>query len=317
MKVVGYGICGPGEADKYMRTTLESFKRVCDDTIILGNNITDKERKLIKEFGFHLVEDNREWGKLQWKIKQDFVKNHVSKLNPDWCVCLDMDEELDPKFTKDSITELSKIGAAFYFFVVNLWDDGWNRPFSFPNIRLWKFDGPDLDWKQTPVHCGLSPAWTYYYGQQSPFTLIHYGLQDKNVRMSKVERYKKYDKSKQYTNPEYYHQLEYGKAEPYNAEDVKKEVVDHFKSLQLNYKNPMKKKEEKYFVIKRLKDGFTFTVLESQVEAHLRPGFELVSDKPIGENVQEQAPENALECQECGFEAKSLAGLRAHSRKHK
>src|SRR5436190_19713424 len=110
MNVVGYGICGKGEAKRYLKATLEEFKRLCDTTIILLNHAGEEERALIASYGFQMVTDDREWGKEQNHIKQDFVTHHVSKLTPDWLVCLDMDEVFEPAFTRMELERLTEEG---------------------------------------------------------------------------------------------------------------------------------------------------------------------------------------------------------------
>lgn len=278
-KLVGYGICGAGEADRYLKLTLDAF-RICDEVIILGNNITDKERGLIASYGYKLYEDNREWGKLQWKIKEDFIKNEVAKLEPDWTLCLDMDEEPDVAFSKSDLERLAKIGESFYFYVVNLWDDGYFPPSCFQNIRLWSWKSKDregfFEFKRKPVHCGLAPKWTYFYGQQSPYLLIHHGLKDKENRMRKVQRYNKYDPKAQHMKQEYYDWLRDGQAVPFDYSKVKAEVVEHFNRLKLSYKTPEFNQETKYIYIRRIKDNFEFPVPERKITNYLREGFELV-----------------------------------------
>jgi len=219
MRVVGYGICGGGEADRYMEATLKEFKRLCDETVICGNNITDKERNLINKYGFKLVEDNREWGKTQWKIKQDLVKNHIAKLNPDMCVCLDMDEVFDPNMTRQDIEELSKSPFdAFYFYIVDLWGDGYSVAHSFWNIRAWRFKPEKgLDFPQKALHCGLAPEWVWHYGYYSPYFVLHYGLKEKKDRQKKVERYAKYDPKAQFIAKTYYDDL---------AAEIKEDKLD-------------------------------------------------------------------------------------------
>ncbi len=121
--IIGYGICGGGEAQRYMKETLEEFKRLCDQVIILGNNIGQSERNLINGYGFKLVEDNREWGIQQWRIKQEFLEHHVSKITKegDMLICLDMDEVFCSHLSKEWL-ESAPLDA-YHVFVVDLWND--------------------------------------------------------------------------------------------------------------------------------------------------------------------------------------------------
>ena len=110
MRIVGYGVCGPNE--KRIVEALEDFRRLCDFTIICCNNCDQKTKETIKDFGFERVDDNREWGKYQNQIKEDFVRTHVNKLKPDVTLCKDLDEIYDPRLTREGIEELGKIGGA-------------------------------------------------------------------------------------------------------------------------------------------------------------------------------------------------------------
>lgn len=233
--IIGYGIVGGGEAKRYMRKTLDEFKRLCDVTILLGNNITDGERDLIKEYGFNLVEDNREWGKLQWKIKQDFIERDVKKLvhNGDMLVCLDMDEVFCSHIDKRWI-QIAPLDA-YHVFVVDLWNDEQHyKPEScFWNVRIWRWNG-ETKFRAKPVHCGLAPEWTYHYHRHAPFLLKHYGLMKQEDRMKKIARYEKYDPNAKYLDAKFYDMLKETSAKVFDENDmcskIEKEVADYKQS---------------------------------------------------------------------------------------
>lgn len=215
MKIVGFGICGAGEADRYMRKTMEEFKRLCDEVYICCNNATQKEIDLIEEYGFDYREDNRTWGIDQPNIKTDHLKALGDKYNPDWIIALDMDEVFAPEFTREIAehyaTEYREI--AYHFLVVNLYNDeehfahgaGIQR---FWNVRFFKYM-PEygLQYQRKSLHCGLAPPIMYQYGWYAPFYLLHYGLMKKEDRMRKVERYQKFDPNSKFKNKVYYDDL--------------------------------------------------------------------------------------------------------------
>jgi len=292
LKIVGYGICGGGEAGRYMKNTaFKSFKELCDETIILGNNITDKERTLIKEFGFHLVEDDREWGKNQHIMKEDFLKNNVALLNPDATVCLDMDEELVA--TRDKLEEWARKGQAWYVYIANLWNDGYRSDWSFWNVRFWSWGWKDklgegfFKFENRPLHCGLAPKWAYHLNLHAPFMLKHYGLKKEVDRRRKIRRYKKYDPNQVYRHPSYYRALSLNTCEPFNQEKIQFELDNHINSLNqpLNKELPMQKKNKREFLVVREKDGLTFPVPEKFISMQLKRkykgmGFKLVEEMP-------------------------------------
>lgn len=232
MKIVGIGVCGAGEADRYMRATLEEFKRLCDDVIIATCNATQKEKDLLDEYGFKHYEDNREWGKEQPNIKTDLLTK-AGELQPDWIVALDMDEVFAPEFTR---SEAERLGSgdeiAWYFLVVNLYNDrehfahdiGIQR---FWNIRFFKFlPEHGLQYQRKNLHCGLAPPIAYKYGWHAPYYLEHFGLMKKEDRQRKIERYAKYDPKALFKNRVYYDDLAKDlRAFPFDREGLLKKLA--------------------------------------------------------------------------------------------
>lgn len=212
MRIIGIGVAGQGEADRYMRKTLEEFKRLCDDVIIATCNADKKTKDLIKEYGFWQYEDNREWGKYQPDIKTDLLRR-AGKLKPDWIIALDMDEVFAPEFTRqeaEKLSESKEIG--FYFMIVNLYNDkdhfyhgvGIQR---FWNVRFFKYLSGHTEYQKKSLHCGLAPAIHYKWGWHAPFYVEHYGLMLKEDRMRKAQRYAKYDPNAKFKGKEYYDDL--------------------------------------------------------------------------------------------------------------
>jgi len=235
MRIIGIGVVGPGEADRYMRATLEEFKRLCDDVILATCNATQKEKDLIDEYGFHHYEDNREWGKEQPNIKTDLLTKAV-ELGPDWVIALDMDEVFAPEFTREEALRLAGGDEiAWYFLVVNLYNDrdhfahdvGIQR---FWNIRFFKFlPEYGLQYQRKNLHCGLAPPIMYKYGWHAPYYLEHYGLMKKEDRDRRVERYAKYDPKAQFKGRVYYDDL---------ARELKPHVFDRQQLLKKLAESP-------------------------------------------------------------------------------
>lgn len=321
-KIVGYGICGKDEP--YLEATLNEFARLCDEVIICLNNAGPWEKELITARGFSIVEDNREWGKMQYQIKEDFVKKHVAPLKPDLCVCIDMDEVFDKNLTKEGLYELYKRPfEAFYFRIINLWDDGYNPDRSFWNIRAWKFL-PPLTWPKKNLHCGLAPEWTWGRAYYVPYILKHYGLKEKERRQKKSERYKKYDPQAKFITKEYYDSLlSNPHVLPFDEDKLHQEVVDFVVSINQKYIAPME--TEKYIEI-RVPSGETIAIKESDWQFYAkRPGHELLGERKELDSViddilseqpsQEVQPQDSPElfmCNECSYRAVSKVGLHAH-----
>lgn len=235
MKVIGYGICGAGEAGRYMRETLEEFKRLCDEVVILVNAPavpTDKggdlsaEIRLIKEFGFRYVEDRREWGKYQWKIKQDLLDGPIRSIASvgDVMIGLDMDERFDRSLTREWLLQMPF--DAYHTFVVDLWNDEKHyKPEScFWKVQIWRWSG-NVEWTAKPLHCGLVPRWAASYNRYAPFLQIHKGLMRKEDRARKIARYEKYDPHAQYLAKPYYAMIRSDTAEPFDEEQVRATIA--------------------------------------------------------------------------------------------
>lgn len=288
MKVVGYGICGPGEAARYMRETLDEFKRLCD-VVVICVNVPDgytyedlkPEMDLIQQYGFRQFVDHREWGKMQWKIKEDFLKTEVSRYADvgDMVVCLDMDETLDRHLTKSWLLEAEL--DAYHVFVVDLWNDPQHyKPEScFWNVRIFRWNGI-IDFTKKPLHCGLAPEWARAYNRYAPFLLLHKGLMAKKDRERKIARYDKYDPNSQYLGKPYYAMIRSDTAEEFDEEKVhatiSAEVATYKQSRPSGPSIYMNKKEERYAYF-RNGAGMTVDVPEKHVElTKKQPGMTFV-----------------------------------------
>lgn len=214
IKIVGIGVVGPGEANRYMDKTMQEFKRLCDDVLLVTNNATQKEIDLIDSYGFNHYEDNREWGIDQPNIKTKLLTK-AGEMNPDWIVALDMDEVFAPEFTREEAERLaSGTEIAYYFMIVNLYNDEQHFAHDvgiqrFWNIRFYKY-APEygVQFQRKNLHCGLGPPIMYKYGWHAPYYVLHYGLMKPEDRTRKVERYQKYDPNGRFKAGEYYNDLQ-------------------------------------------------------------------------------------------------------------
>jgi hypothetical protein len=269
-KTIGYGVCGASE--RYLENTLKEFKRLCDHTVILCNNTDQDSIKLIQSYEFEIKHDNREWGMYQHKIKEDLVKG-LAEHNPDWLICLDMDEVFDETLTRAKFEEYADQCDAMYVYIVNLWNDGWKRKWSFDNIRAWKWNGM-TKFVNRPLHCGLAPEWAYHYGSKVPVILWHYGLKDEDKRLKKVERYEKYDPNSKFRSREYYEGLKDNTCDVLDANYIRSAIIKEVGTIKR--KNMTAKKEIKYVYVKN-PGGFIYDIPESQLAETLkRKGFEFV-----------------------------------------
>lgn len=237
MKIVGQLVCGPGEADHWLKETLDEFARLCDDVIVCLCNPTEKEKRLVRKYDFRSYEDNREWGKYQPAIKTDLLKK-IHKLGADWILVLDADETV-PTVSRETLEELTIGRESCYFYVVNLWNDEehYSRTLSFWNVRFYKSDASKgTQFLRKPVHCGNAPP--YFYTQPAkisyvPHILLHKGLMLPAARRLKAERYNIYDPRAEHKGREYYDALMVeGTGTLYNKDIVIKKIYDYIQSIQ-------------------------------------------------------------------------------------
>jgi len=278
-KIIGYGICGPGEAARYMRETLDCFKRLCDEVIILCNNCDQPELDLIDEYGFKRVNDRREWGTHQWRIKQDFIERDIKQManEGDVLVCLDMDEVLSERCTKEWLMEAPL--DAYHVFIVDLWNDPQHfKPEScFWNVRIWKWNG-ETKFKPKPVHCGLAPEWAYYYHRHAPFLLLHKGLMVEEDRLRKIKRYEKYDPHAEHLDKQYYDMLKSNTARPFDEDAMADQIAEEVATYnQTKPRQSMNKKPKQRFAYVRNPHGETVDIPEKHLAQTLkRKGFEFI-----------------------------------------
>lgn len=315
MKIVGFCVVGPSEADRYLKATLNEFKRLCDDVMIACNNTDKQTEEMIDQFGFKWYRDDREWGKFQPNIKTRLL-NEIAKLNPTHILALDSDETIDG-VTRQDLEKLEK-NFGNYFFVVNLWDAGYVPELSFWNVRFYKFDPERTAFTNKPVHCGLAPPYAYNLGVYVPFILKHYGMQNKADRAKKVLRYKKYDPNAVYKWRGFYDSLASETAgTPLDIVKLQQEVDADVKKMGLQTRKTHKIENMKYFYIKRIKDGKIMDIPEKDVTRTMATKqFELIGEAVVTSTqempVQEAPADTGALCVLCGKIFKNEQGLKLH-----
>lgn len=292
-----YIICGPGEADRYLEQVLQRTLPLVDWMLVCLNNGTDKERALLNKYSVPFVEDSREWGKEQWVIKEHFYKKHILPKNPDWLICIDADEILDLRITKDTLVSLQGRGEiAYEFLCVQLWDKedrarvdgGWG---GFYNVRYFK-NLPDVEprWVKSPLHCGLAPEYAYKWRATAEYAFIHYGYLKAEDRIRKAERYKKYDPNGVMMTRDFYWRIEHSEVGEYvSVEKLLNNI--HYRAKQPNQQKldamaEAKKKQERILYV-RNKHGIVYSMKESLAREALKRGLELVGEVP-SEDIVEQ-----------------------------
>ena len=321
-RIVGMMVVGTGDADRWLEQVFDRLDELCDDIVVACNAVDKKTIDMCNKRAHSYDYSNYEWGKKQWLIKQTLVSKDMPKYNPDWVICVDSDEILNKRFTREKAHELMNRGEiAYTFYCVHLWDredqmrvdGGWG---NFRNVRFYKYiKETGLIFQKTPLHCGLAPIYAYNWCADAEFYFKHYGYINAEDRKNKVARYKKYDPKAKYLSRDWYNSI-------ISKPILKKFDEDNF-MLSYNPKQPDLKKlktenrMEKTIYVKN-KYGRVSGVRESMLKEHLSHGCTIVAEAPeIKVNKAETPTKEIYECEICGFIAKSKAGLKAHLRKHK
>ena len=289
---IAFLVVGPGEGDRYLEQTLKQLWT--DEICICLNNADEKTKEIACKYGTIIKEDNREWGKEQWRIKQEFLKDLAARCmiegRDTWVWTLDADEIFDPRFTKEKAYELaSGHDIAWYFWCLQLWNDDQHVriDLSFPNVRFYKLT-PDmptgLEFQASALHCGLAPMYAYNYGSQSNLFFKHYGLMTFEDRQRKIARYDKYDPQAKYKGKTWYDALRNEKA---HAPPIE-EVVDRLPELIKKTKrvNPSMKKEHREIFMFRNKHGRPVPAvgIKQRDEFLMREGFSLMTTVHVNAN---------------------------------
>lgn len=286
MKIVAFMVVGDGEADRYLAKTLRQLW--ADDIAICLNNADPKTEKLVRKYASMVVVDNREWGKEQWRIKQDFLLK-VAELQPDWIWCLDADEIFDRRFTRSKAEALarSKTDVAYQFWCIQLWNDEktWRPDLSFPNVRFYKFiPSFGLHFHPTALHCGLAPLYAYKFASDSGLIFKHYGLMDRENRRRKVARYDQYDPTAKYKGKEWYaglrnesaHTLPFEENEAFYAMLKESNVIERHKN---KLPKTMNQKKARIFLFRNKHGKVVEAVGERQFNQFSKtPGFTYLQD---------------------------------------
>lgn len=265
--IIGYGVCGANE--RYITATLDQFKALCDKVVIVCNNSDQATKDLILSYGFEVREDNRVWGENQHRIKEDLVKS-LEVYKPDWLICLDMDEVFFD-MTREKFESIADQCNSMYVYIVNLWNDGWRREWSFWNIRAWKWNGV-TKFVNRPLHCGLAPEWAYHYGSYVPILLMHYGLKDKDKRLAKVERYKTFDPEAKYRSRAYYDALATDTCDVLDVQFIDSAIRCEVGTIKK--KTPPHQVDTTYYIVE--KDGKQTDIPERLLDGHIKRGYKVI-----------------------------------------
>lgn len=282
MKIAAFLVVGTGEADRWLEMVLKQLRWA--DTICVCLNRADEATKaLVYRYAKFVREDDREWGREQWRIKQDFLNAVLAEVQPDWIWCLDSDEVFDPRFDRAMAEKMaSGHDVAWYFWCLQLWNDDTHvrMDLSFPNVRFFKVV-PELGmhFLAQALHCGLAPMYAYQYGSQSGLYFKHYGLMKREDRLRKIARYDLYDPNAKYKGKSWYDGLRNERATSIPIEEAILRIPEFIhRKKPVRASKDMKRDKSVFLFVN--KAGKTVTAVgEKQREEFTKRGFRTLDMK--------------------------------------
>lgn len=321
-KLIGTMVIGEGEADRYLATTLPALQALCDDVIVLLNNVDAKTQKLVERSGVRAFKDDREWAVNQPYMKEELTKR-AYELHGDWILAVDADEILCA--TREELEDLFLLPeVAWSVYVTQLWDDETHyRPeISFWNIRLYQ-SKPEMGYRfeKKPLHCGIAPAWAYHYGWYAPILLMHYGLMDVSNRKRKAERYKRHDPTGKWKPLSWYRWLSNeSEGRPLNPETLVQELINKGRTpVRRDHRPRLMPINIRSYVYVTRDDGTVIDIpadhLADTLKKHPTWKTVMTAQEDTESEEAKEPPlfvKDELTCQLCGWNAKAAQGLKIH-----
>lgn len=339
MNIIGMGIAGAGEADKYLKQVLDANLPLVDKMIVWGDAPDAETEKVLLSYDkieYHRYPESI-WAQKQWLIKESLFLRYVVPHSPDWVLSFDFDEIFDSRIDRAKLEELGSAKATSYYFnFIQLWDDeqhmrtdaGWG---DFWNVRFWKYQ-PHMDqsWLRKSLHCGLAPVYAYQQGIYAPYIVKHYGYMNPVDRAKKVERYTVHDPQRVFQSKSWYDSMT--KEGDIRAFDEGDYITRILPQLMPRYQKETKMQVQpqhvqKIYMVRRKKDGKIVEMSErTYKEMNANRTFERFGEL-VGEaksqNTMLEAPvvsreteEAEFKCKQCDFVAKKKMGLTGHMKKH-
>lgn len=193
------------EANRYLRSFLQSHRTFIDSAVIIDDGSTDDTVQICREalggIPLTILENEHSLFANEVVLRKQQWEATV-QTEPDWILNLDADELLEPaaEWTIPQLANQTSIDA-FYFRLYDMWSDThyredpyWQaheiyRPFLI-RYRL----NTSYSWKETAQHCGRFPLEIGKLAYEChPLRIKHYGWADINTRKLKLERYRQLD----------------------------------------------------------------------------------------------------------------------------
>jgi glycosyltransferase involved in cell wall biosynthesis len=213
-----YGCLRIKNEARWIERVIKSIQPLCDRIFVLDDHSTDGTPELCSALGcdvlespFTGVDESRDKNYLLQRIWSEVKPKLRGPGSTDWIVCIDGDEELEPRGPQ-LIRDHAKLNVlALSLKVVYLWDrpdqvrvDGSYAKFTRGSI--FRMVSPLHQYRETcgpqhrrqgkesvNFHCGNIPKELMSQTQACPARLLHYGYMDRADRLRKYDWYNQLD----------------------------------------------------------------------------------------------------------------------------
>jgi glycosyltransferase involved in cell wall biosynthesis len=190
---------------RWLEEVLASVRPICSDTFVFDDNSTDETVAIAQRAGADVIRSTHKT--LDESRDKNELLARVLESKPDWILCIDGDEVLEPTGPAKIIQHI--VGAphawAFTLKIVYLWDDpdhvrvdgiygNFRRPslFRVTDARsgLMKFRTTD---GAANFHCSNAPEFHIQNSSPADVRLKHYGYIERAMRLAKYDWYNRHD----------------------------------------------------------------------------------------------------------------------------
>jgi glycosyltransferase involved in cell wall biosynthesis len=187
---------------RWIRASLSSISPLCDRIVVLDDHSDDGTMELCRSFGEPVTVLASPFQGLDEHRDKNYLLTEVMKFNPQWCLCIDGDEILEPSAPERIKTELKHSSHSCYSLqVIFLWNAPDTIRIDGVYGRFWRpslFRAlPDAAFRPTRFgghfHCGNVPAGLTGSAGTMTGRLFHVGYMCRADRLRKYEWYNRID----------------------------------------------------------------------------------------------------------------------------
>jgi len=187
---------------RWIRAAVASILPVCERVFVLDDHSSDGSGEICRSFGEKVVVIPSPFEGIDETRDKNLLLSEVTRCAPQWCLCIDGDEILEPSGPDHLLAAISHASCQCYSMrIVYLWNrpdamrvDGvygrfWRPSLFRPQAGLWfrttSYGGH--------FHCGNVPADLLHSSATLPARLYHLGYMCREDRLKKYYWYNRID----------------------------------------------------------------------------------------------------------------------------